>query len=303
MRHSGPRSSSPSPEASKMEYIEVSIGITPFKEEYAEILTAEIDSLGFESYLTEEPYLKAYIPKDLFSEPHLKTVLSLIPETEFKVRYNLSLIPEQNWNALWESSFEPVVIDGRCTVKASFHKGLRRTKYTIVIDPRMAFGTGHHQTTSLIIRSMMQSENEIRGKQVLDMGCGTGILSILAAKMKAAVPVHAIEIDPVAVSSAKDNAVRNRAGDRIRTLCGDASLIQAGKYDLIIANINRNIILEDLATYSRGLRPDGMLITSGFYEEDCAMIEAEAARQGLQRISSDSMERWATVTFRKTSNL
>lgn len=282
-----------------MEYIEVSIEISPFKDEYAEIVTAEIDSLGFESYLTEEPYLKAYIPKEQFSEPHLKTVLSLIPETDFKVRYTLTLIPEQNWNALWESAFEPVVIDGRCTIKASFHKGLPRTRYTITIDPKMAFGTGHHQTTSLIVRSMLQSEKDIRDKQVLDMGCGTGILSILAAKMKAAVPVHAIDIDPVAVRSARENAGRNRVGDRIKSLCGDASLIQAGRYDLIIANINRNIILEDLSTYSRGLRPEGRLITSGFYVEDCAMVEAEAARQGLERISSESMDRWATVTFKK----
>ena len=282
-----------------MEYIEVSLEIDPFRDEYAEMVTAEISDLGFESYLTEKPYLKAYIPKEQFSEPRLKTVLSLIPETDFKVRHTLNLIPEQNWNALWESSFEPVVIDGRCTIKASFHKGLPRTRYTITIDPKMAFGTGHHQTTSLIIRSMMQSEKDIRDKQVLDMGCGTGILSILAAKMKAAIPVHAIDIDPVAVRSARENARRNRVGDRITTLCGDASLIQAGKYDLIIANINRNIILEDMVTYSRGLRPGGLLITSGFYEEDCAMTEAEASRHGLERVSSDTMDRWATVTFKK----
>ena len=117
--------------------------------------------------------------------------------------------------------------------------------------------------------------------------------------MKAAVPVHAIDIDPTAVRSARENARRNRVTDRIKALCGDASLIQAGKYDLIIANINRNIILEDLSTYSRGLRPEGHLITSGFYEEDCAMIEAEASRHGLERVSSDSMDRWATVTFKK----
>ena len=120
-----------------------------------------------------------------------------------------------------------------------------------------------------------------------------------AAKMKAAVPVHAIDIDPVAVRSARENARRNRVPDRIHTLCGDASLIQAGKYDLILANINRNIILEDLSTYARGMKPGALLITSGFYEEDCAMIEAEAVRQGLEPLDSDSLERWATVTFRK----
>ena len=263
-----------------MEYIEVSIEITPFSDEHAEIVTAEISELGFESYLTEEPYLKAYIPREQFHEPHLKTVLSLIPQDGFTVRYSLSLIPEQNWNALWESSFEPVVIDGRCTIKASFHKGLPRTKYTIVIDPKMAFGTGHHQTTTLIIKTMLAHEKDIRGLQVLDMGCGTGILSM-------------------AVRSARENARRNRVPDRIHTLCGDASLIQAGKYDLILANINRNIILEDLSTYARGMKPGALLITSGFYEEDCAMIEAEAVRQGLEPLGSDSLERWATVTFRK----
>ena len=270
-----------------MEYIEVSIEITPFQDDYAEIVTAEISDLGFESYLTEEPYLKAYIPREQFHEPHLKTVLSLIPQDGFTVRYSLSLIPEQ------------MVIDGRCTIKASFHKGLPRTKYTIVIDPKMAFGTGHHQTTTLIIKTMLAHEKDIRGLQVLDMGCGTGILSILAAKMKAAVPVHAIDIDPVAVRSARENARRNRVPDRIHTLCGDASLIQAGKYDLILANINRNIILEDLSTYARGMKPGALLITSGFYEEDSAMIEAEAVRQGLEPLGSDSLERWATVTFRK----
>lgn len=282
-----------------MEYIEVSLELTPFREEYSEMIIAEIEPLGFESFMTEEPYLKAYIPRDRFSEPNLKTLLSLIPETEFKIRHTLTLIPEQNWNAVWESSFEPVVIDGLCTIKASFHKGLPRTRYTITIDPKMAFGTGHHQTTSLIIRSMLKAEKAIKGTQVLDMGCGTGILSILAAKMKAAVPVHAIDIDPTAVLSARENAHRNRVGDRISTLCGDASLIQAGKYGLVIANINRNIILEDISTYSRGLCPGGMLITSGFYEEDCTMIESEAIRHGLEHAGTDSMDRWAVMTFYK----
>lgn len=282
-----------------MEYIEVSVEIVPFRDEYAEMVIAEIEPLGFESFMTEEPYLKAYIPRDKFSEPNLKTVLSLIPETEFRIRHSLSLIPEQNWNALWESSFEPVTIDGKCTIKASFHKGLPRTKYTITIDPKMAFGTGHHQTTTLIIKSMLKHEKDIRGTQVLDMGCGTGILSILAAKMKAAVPVHAIDIDPIAVRSAQENARRNRVGDKIKTLCGDASLIQAGKYGLVIANINRNIILEDISTYSRGLHNGGKLITSGFYEEDCSMIEAEASRHGLELTGTDSMDRWAVMTFYK----
>ncbi len=282
-----------------MEYIEVSFEITPFKEEFAEIIIAEIEELGFESYVTEEPFLKAYIGREQFSEPNLKTILSLFHPADFSVHYSLNLIKEQNWNAIWESSFEPVIVDGRCTIKASFHKGLPRTKYTITIDPKMAFGTGHHQTTSLIIRTMLGMEKEIRGLQVLDMGCGTGILGILAAKMKAVCPVHAIDIDPIAARSAIENAHRNRVGDKIKALCGDASLIQAGKYDLILANINRNIIIEDISTYAKALRPGGRIITSGFYEEDVPMVEAEASRHGLELQSVDTMENWAAVLFKK----
>lgn len=282
-----------------MEYIEVSFELTPFKEEFAEIVVAEIEELGFESYVTEEPFLKAYIGREQFSEPNLKTILSLFHSPEFSVRYSLNLIKEQNWNAIWESSFEPVVVDGRCTVKASFHKGLPRTKYTITIDPKMAFGTGHHQTTSLIIKTMLGMEKEIKGLQVLDMGCGTGILGILAAKMKAVYPVHAIDIDPIAARSAIENAHRNRVGDKIKALCGDASLIQAGKYDLILANINRNIIIEDISTYAGALRPGGRIITSGFYEEDVPMVEAEASRHGLELLSVETMENWAAVLFKK----
>ncbi len=282
-----------------MEYIEVSFEITPFREDFAEIIMAEIEELGFESYVTEEPFLKAYIGRDRFSEPNLKTILSLFHSPDFSVRHSLNLIREQNWNAIWESSFEPVIVDGRCTIKASFHKGLPRTKYTITIDPKMAFGTGHHQTTSLIIKTMLGVEKEIKGLQVLDMGCGTGILGILAAKMKAIHPIHAIDIDPIATRSAVENAYRNRVGDKIKALCGDASLIQAGKYDLILANINRNIIIEDISTYSKALRPGGRIITSGFYEEDVPMVEAEASRHGLELQSVETLENWAAVLFQK----
>lgn len=281
-----------------MEYIEVSFAINPYREEYGEILIAETEELGFESFLNEEPLLKAYIPRERFSEPNLKTVLSLIPKTDFGVTYSLNLIKEENWNAVWESSFEPVTVAGRCTVKTSFHKDLPKTDYTINIDPKMAFGTGHHQTTALMIEFLLEMEKEIKGKQVLDMGCGTGVLSILAAKMKASVPVHAIDIDPIAVRSARENARKNRVPHKIKSLCGDASLIQAGKYDIILANINRNILLEDMSSYRRGLKPGGTLIVSGFYEEDSAMLEAEATRCSLSYVSSRTNERWCAIRFR-----
>lgn len=280
-----------------MDYIEVAVKIEPFKEEFAEIVISEIEELGFESYLTEAPYLKAYIPHTLFSEPNLKTKLWILGNDLFKTEYTLTYIKEQNWNAVWESSFEPVIVDNKCTVKASFHKGLPRTKYTIKIDPKMAFGTGHHETTSLMIRMMLNMEKEIKGIQVLDMGCGTGILSILAAKMKAATPVHAIDIDQTAVNSALENNYKNRVGDKIKTLCGDASLLQMGKYDLILANINRNILLEDMSTYVRSMRPGGRLIVSGFYEEDIIMLQTQATKCGLKYVCHDTKGKWAAIKF------
>ncbi len=283
-----------------MDYIEVAIAFTPFSDDAAEWVMAEMGELSYESFSIENERLLAYIPKDDFSEPNLKVVLSGFNHAPFQLSYSLRLIPEENWNAVWESNFEPVVVDGRCTVKASFHKGLKRTKYTVRIDPKMAFGTGHHQTTTLMIRLMLGMEKELSGKQVMDLGCGTGVLGILAAKMKALVPVHAIDIDPTAVRSAMENARKNRVGDKFKVLCGDASLLQAGKYDVILANINRNILLQDMSTYARSLRPDGRLLVSGFYVEDIAMLEVEAQEQGLTLIQTVEMDNWAAIIFGKT---
>lgn len=283
-----------------MDYIEVAIAFTPFSDDAAEWVMAEMGELSYESFSIENERLLAYVPKDDFSEPNLKVVLSGFNHAPFQLSYSLRLIPEENWNAVWESNFEPVVVDGRCTVKASFHKGLKRTKYTVRIDPKMAFGTGHHQTTTLMIRLMLGMEKELSGKQVMDLGCGTGVLGILAAKMKALVPVHAIDIDPTAVRSAMENARKNRVGDKFKVLCGDASLLQAGKYDVILANINRNILLQDMSTYARSLRPDGRLLVSGFYVEDIAMLEVEAQEQGLTLIQTVEMDNWAAIIFGKT---
>lgn len=281
-----------------MDYIELSLKLTPFSEEFAEILTAEIDGLGFESYMTEDPYLKAYIRKEDFSESNLKVLLSGIDQSLFNIEYTLSLIPHTNWNQVWESSFEPVVVNDQCTIKASFHKGLEPTRFIITIDPKMAFGTGHHQTTSLIVGMMLDMEEEIKGKKVLDMGCGTGVLAILAAKMKAAAPVIAIDIDPIAADSAKENTYKNRVGEKTKVLCGDASLLQAGSYDIILANINRNILLSDISTYARSLRSEGILIVSGFYQEDIPMLEFKANECGFIMEEARTKDKWSAVRFR-----
>lgn len=280
-----------------MDYIEVKLSLNPFSEDAAEWVMAEMGELDYESFSVENESVLAYIPKDRFSEPNLKVVLSGFNHAEFSIAYELRFIPEENWNAVWEAGFEPVVVDGRCTVKASFHKGLKRTKYTICIDPKMAFGTGHHQTTTLMIRLLLGMQKDLVDKQVMDLGCGTGVLAILAAKMKALAPVHAIDIDPTAVRSAIENTRKNRVGDRVKILCGDASLLQAGKYDLILANINRNILLQDMSTYVRSLRPGGRLCISGFYQEDAMLLEVEAESLGLTLVQTLSQDNWAAMEF------
>ena len=280
------------------EYIEVSVKITPFSEENAEIVTAEISELPFESFSNEEPFLKCYIQKELYDAHALKILLAGAEGYGFDLEHSATLIPATNWNALWESQFNPIVVDNQCTIKASFHEGLKRTRFNITIDPKMAFGTGHHQTTYMMCRALLQNEDAVRGKVIMDMGCGTAILAILAAKMKAS-KVYGIDIDAVAAISAYDNARLNRVGTRIETYCGDASLLQRNSYDVLLANINRNILLQDIPTYALCLRKSGLLFVSGFYVEDMPMIVGTAMHAGLEYVSHDSIDNWCCIKFRK----
>ena len=280
------------------EYIEVAIKIAPFSEENAEIVTAETSELPFESFTMEDPFLKCYIQKELYDAHALKIVLSGLEGMGFDVEFNASLMPAVNWNAVWESQFTPIVVDGKCTIKASFHEGLKKTRFNITIDPKMAFGTGHHQTTYMMCRALLQNEDEVKGKVVLDMGCGTAILAILAAKMKAA-KVYGIDIDAVAAISAYDNARLNKVGTRIETYCGDASLLQRNSYDVFLANINRNILLQDIPTYAACIRKGGLLFVSGFYLEDMPMIVGMATSVGLNYVNHDTMDNWCCIKFSK----
>jgi len=279
------------------EYIEVSIKITPYSEENAEIVTAEISELPYESFTSEDPYLKCYIQKDLYDQSALRVVLSGLEGYGFEVEHSANLMPAVNWNAIWESQFTPIVVDGKCTIKASFHEGLKKTRFNITIDPKMAFGTGHHQTTFMMCRALLENEDAVRGKTVMDMGCGTAVLAILAAKMKAA-HVYGIDIDAVAAISAYDNARLNRVGKIMETYCGDASLLQRNTYDVLLANINRNILLQDIPTYALSLRREGLLFVSGFYMEDMPMIVGMATANGLEYVSHDSIDNWCCIKFR-----
>ena len=276
----------------------MTVKITPFSEENAEILTAEISELPYESFTVEEPCLKCYIQKELYDQQALKVLLNGIDDYGFEVEYSSNLMPAVNWNAVWESQFTPIIVDGLCTIKASFHEGLRRTRYNITIDPKMAFGTGHHQTTYMMCRALLQNEEAVRGKVVMDMGCGTAVLAILAAKMKAS-HVYGIDIDAVAAISAYDNARLNRVGKVIETYCGDASLLQRNSYDVLLANINRNILLQDIPTYSLCLHKGGLLFVSGFYLEDMPMIVGVAQNAGLEYVSHDTIDNWCCIKFIK----
>ena len=280
------------------EYIEVAIKIAPFTEENAEIVTAEVSELPFESFSMEDPFLKCYIQKELYDAHALKIVLSGVEDYGFDISFNATLMPAVNWNAVWESQFTPIVVDDRCTIKASFHKDLKKTRFNITIDPKMAFGTGHHQTTYMMCRALLQNEDAVKGKVVMDMGCGTAILAILAAKMKAA-KVYGIDIDAVAAISAYDNARLNRVGKLMETYCGDASLLQRNSYDVLLANINRNILLQDMPTYALSLHKEGLLFTSGFYVEDMPMLIGMAQNSGLEYVSHDSIDNWCCIKFRK----
>lgn len=280
------------------EYIEVSVRIDPFTEEHAEILMAELAELPFESFETGDSVLKCYIQKELYNPQTLKIVLNGL-DYDFDARdFSASLIKAANWNAEWERGFAPITVDGACTIKAPCHKGLKRTRFNITINPNMAFGTGHHQTTYMMCRALLGREQEIKGKTVMDMGCGTAVLAILAAKIGAG-RVYGIDIDAVAALSARDNVRKNKVSRTVETYCGDASLLQAGSYDILLANINRNILIQDIPTYSRSLRKRGRLFVSGFFTEDLPLIAEEAEASGLTCAGNDSLDNWCCAEFVK----
>ena len=273
------------------EYIEVSIRLEPFSDEMAEILEAELGELPFDAFVTEAPFLKGYIQKEEYRPSDVKVVLSGYPAA---AGFTAALVEGRNWNKAWEERFEPIVVDGIVTVKAPQNGDVPRTRFNIWINPQMAFGTGYHHTTFMMMQRMLALENFIRGRSVVDMGCGTAILAILAAKMRAK-KVFAVDIDEVAARSAWGNARWNRVGKRIETACGDASLLQLRSYDVLLANIHRNVILQDLPTYHRSLRKGGHLLLSGFFTDDVPLIRQAAEDLGLHFAGLSEREGWACL--------
>lgn len=275
-----------------MDYIELQIPVADGMQ--AEILTAELADLPFESFAEESGVLKAYIPAERLADCK-EAVDALL------ARYGVSgqrfaAIGEQNWNALWESSFTPVDVDGRMYVRAPFHAPAPEGMPEVVIMPRMSFGTGHHATTCLMISSL--TELDLAGREGLDMGSGTGILAIVAA-MRGAARVDAVDIDPWADENCRENIVRNGVAERIVPMRGDVRRIAGRTYDFVAANINRNILTGDMAAYAAALRPGGDLLMSGFLERDIPVIRSAAEQAGLQFAGSRLRDGWAVVHCRK----
>jgi len=275
-----------------MEYIELICH--PSKgADSSELLIAMLAEVGFESFTeNENGTLSAFIQAPFYTSE----LSERLATAEFSVllsSFQAISIPDQNWNAVWESQYEPVLIDGVCMVRAPFHEQKSGVEFDIVIMPKMSFGTAHHETTKLMIQYLLSMQPV--GKSLLDMGSGTAVLAILA-RMKGASPVAAIDNDEWAFNNALENVQSNNFAD-IEVLLGDSVLLEGKTFDIILANINRNILLNDIPAYRKSLNAGGKLFVSGFYSEDLPLIEAKAGECGLSIMSSRVENNWTAACF------
>jgi ribosomal protein L11 methyltransferase len=264
-----------------------------------DILASELGNIGFESFTSNENGLMAYIAVDKYDKVTLNDCLERFPISGIIFRHDQKRIANRNWNEEWEKNyFRPIRIGNECIIRASFHPEESGFRYPIIIDPRMAFGTGNHATTDLMLREILKSD--LQGKELLDMGCGTAVLAILAAKKEAS-RIVAVDIDEWAYHNAVENCRLNHV-ENIRVAQGDAEQIkELGQFDYIFANINRNILLEDIKHYEPALKPKGALFMSGFYKEDLPAIKKECNKQGLSLLSFTEKDNWVAVKTVKNS--
>ncbi len=276
-------------------YTKLSIHAT---EEQGEILAAYLAEFPFDSFDYTEGLFNAYIPQSEFEEYH--DAVEEMLHNEGILDYYFEGIEAQNWNALWESNFEEVEVKGKVLIRAPFHEARPHYKgLEVIIQPKMSFGTGHHATTRLMVEMLLRSE--LKGKALLDMGSGTGVLAIVAAKLGAE-SVLAVEIDDMAEESVRENIVLNGVDDKIESVCGNAGAIEGRKFDIVLANINRNVLLADMKAYAATLSHGGELIMSGFLEEDIPLLMKKAKALGFKLVETLSHEEWRAIRVQNRRN-
>ena len=279
------------------DYTKVAFKVVPVSETATDILAALLAEVGYETFVPEDEGMSAYIQQPLFSIDSLDEIIKDFPLEDCSIEYTIENIEGQDWNQEWEKNyFQPIVVDDKCVIHSTFHSDVPSAEYDIVIDPKMAFGTGYHQTTCHMIRAILSAD--MSGKSVLDMGCGTALLAILAT-MRGAKDVVAIDIDEFAYENALENVKLNNTPD-IRVRLGGAEAIEPDDcFDYVIANINRNILLADISRYTECMHSGSTLFISGFYVEDIDVLVEEASKWGLTFVKSAEDNSWAMIEFVK----
>lgn len=279
-----------------MKYVEVDFICNPNSETITDVLALQLSDIEFDSFVKTDAGMLAYVPEKNFSPDAIDHLLqNFLLDAE--ISYSFEMIEDTNWNEEWEKFyFQPIVFENKCIVHSSFHQPGGDYDYRILIDPKMAFGTGHHQTTGLMLEEILSMD--LRGKTVLDMGCGTAVLAILVS-MRGASEVTAIDIDEWAYNNALENIRLNHISN-INVLLGDAGLLEKGRFDAIFANISRNILLQDIPAYAKVLNPGGKLVMSGFYKEDIPVILEKSEQNGLTFRHFSEKDNWVAVCVRRT---
>ncbi len=274
-------------------YIELTFSVEP-KEQASDVLIAQLSELGFESFVENEKGFCAYIPEKLFDASELNLALSFYSDF-FKINYTSKTIEQQNWNKEWESSFQPIEIDNKCYIRAPFHQPKQGFEYDVIIEPKMSFGTGHHETTQLMIQQLLKLD--VKNKSLLDMGCGTGVLAIVAA-MLGANPITAIDIDDWSVENSIENLQKNNINN-VLVHKGNVKLLDKKIFHTILANINKNVLLADMTFYVQSLEQNGNLVLSGFFDTDTEELKNKAKELGLKFKNKVVNNQWATLHFIK----
>lgn len=281
------------------DYIQVDFTFNPVNEIECDILDALLCEENFESFVPNETGVSAYIKKELYSIEGIESALSNYPFTS-KITWVENIVVGRDWNEEWEKNFfKPMMIADKCVIHSTFHTDYPKLEYDITIDPKMAFGTGHHSTTNLIVTELLSMN--LDGKKVLDMGTGTGILSIVSI-LHGASSALGVEIDEAAYVNALENIELNNVNNKINILHGDVSKIAEyddNSFDIVLANINRNVILADIGNYCRVLKPDGLILLSGFYIEEVPMVANEGEKFGLLKQYDKEDNRWALLVMKK----